>query len=96
MRCGEPGAPIVPRVSAVWLTFNHISITHVIKGCNTIVGQEERLAIVKALGCVDEAFYEESLDLKCEYVRQVRATSRLIPRHLDISTSSLYSSRRHT
>lgn len=43
------------------------------KGCNTIVGQEERLAIVKALGCVDEAFYEESLDLKCEYVRQFGA-----------------------
>jgi hypothetical protein len=44
---------------------------------------------VKALGCVDEAFYEESLDLKCEYVRQVRATSRLIPRHLEPLSSLL-------
>ena len=44
---------------------------------------------MKALGCVDEAFYEESLDLKCEYVRQVRATSRLIPRHLEPLSSLL-------
>ncbi len=36
--------------------------------------QEERLRIVAAIRVVDEVFYEESLDLKGDYIQQHRAS----------------------
>lgn len=35
--------------------------------------QAERMAIVEALGCVDEVFLEESLELKADYIREHKA-----------------------
>ncbi len=35
--------------------------------------EDERAAIVGALRCVDEVFYEESLEFKGDYIRQYRA-----------------------
>ena len=43
------------------------------KGRPPVYTQEERKEIVRALKCVDEVFYEESLELKGEYIRQYRA-----------------------
>jgi len=40
---------------------------------NTIVPGNERLVIVAALKVVDNVFFEESLELKCEYVKQFAA-----------------------
>jgi len=37
------------------------------------IGQEQRMAIVKALGFVDEVFFEESLELKKHYCEKYRA-----------------------
>ncbi|MEQ9463123.1 MAG: adenylyltransferase/cytidyltransferase family protein [Haliea sp.] len=39
------------------------------KGRPPVYPQEERAAIVAALRCVDEVFFEESLELKAEYIR---------------------------
>jgi len=44
------------------------------KGRAPVFPQEERLHIVRALRCVDEAFLEESLDLKREYLLAHRAS----------------------
>lgn len=38
------------------------------KGRPPVYSQEERIEIIQALACVDEAFYEQSLDLKGEYI----------------------------
>ena len=38
------------------------------KGRPPVYEQEERLEIIAALRCVDEAFYEESLELKEKYI----------------------------
>lgn len=43
------------------------------KGRNPVFPQAERYAIVKALRCVDEVFFEESLELKRDYLRAHRA-----------------------
>jgi glycerol-3-phosphate cytidylyltransferase len=40
------------------------------KGRPPVYPQEERAEIVAALRCVDEVFFEESLELKAEYIRQ--------------------------
>ncbi|GKW44179.1 adenylyltransferase/cytidyltransferase family protein [Pectobacterium parvum] len=37
------------------------------------IPQNERLAIIKALYCVDEVFLEESLELKSEYIVNYKA-----------------------
>lgn len=39
---------------------------------------QDRLSIVKALGCVDEVFIEESLEKKEEYVRQFGSDSIVV------------------
>lgn len=38
-----------------------------------IYPEDERITLIRALRCVDEAFYEESLEAKADYVRQYRA-----------------------
>lgn len=43
------------------------------KGRNPVYSQEERIAIVRALRCVDEAFFEESLEQKREYIVRFEA-----------------------
>jgi choline-phosphate cytidylyltransferase len=43
------------------------------KGRSAVFAQDERLALVEALRCVDEVFLEESLELKREYLLLHRA-----------------------
>lgn len=43
------------------------------KGRKPVYPQEERIRIVRALGCVNEAFFEESMDEKAAYIRRYRA-----------------------
>ncbi|MCC2636678.1 MAG: glycerol-3-phosphate cytidylyltransferase [Moraxellaceae bacterium] len=38
-----------------------------------IYPEDERITLIRALRCVDEAFYEESLEAKADYVRQYGA-----------------------
>tara|TARA_B100001540_G_scaffold288623_1_gene283959 strand:+ start:653 stop:1045 length:393 start_codon:yes stop_codon:yes gene_type:complete len=43
------------------------------KGRPPVYSQQERMEIVAALRCVDATFYEESLELKGQYLRQYAA-----------------------
>lgn len=43
------------------------------KGRPPVYNQEERREIISALKCVDEVFFEESLDLKGEYIQRYQA-----------------------
>ena len=43
------------------------------KGRPPVYRQDERAEIIGALRCVDEVFFEESLELKGEYIRQFGA-----------------------
>lgn len=43
------------------------------KGRPPVYSQEERSAIVAALRCVDEVFWEESLEEKAQYIRRYNA-----------------------
>ena len=43
------------------------------KGRSPVYSEDERLEIIASLRCVDQVFFEESLELKEEYVRQFRA-----------------------
>ncbi len=43
------------------------------KGRAPVYSQDQRIEIIKALRCVDSAFYEESLDLKREYIVRYKA-----------------------
>ncbi|MFY9179485.1 MAG: adenylyltransferase/cytidyltransferase family protein [Venatoribacter sp.] len=43
------------------------------KGRKPVYSELERMAIIKALGCVDEVFLEESLELKRDYILQNKA-----------------------
>ena len=40
------------------------------KGRTPVMPQEERLAIVASIGCVDAVFFEESLEEKRDYIRK--------------------------
>lgn len=40
---------------------------------NPVYPEQERRDIIAALGCVDEVFIEESLELKGEYIKQFNA-----------------------
>lgn len=40
------------------------------KGRSPVYRQQERAEIVSALRCVDEVFFEESLELKAEYIKR--------------------------
>ena len=43
------------------------------KGRNPIYNENDRMHIIKALSCVDEVFFEHSLELKGEYIKQYEA-----------------------
>lgn len=43
------------------------------KGRNPVYHEEDRIRIIRALRCVDEVFYEESLELKPKYLEEYRA-----------------------
>jgi len=43
------------------------------KSRNPICNQQHRMEIIKELKCVDEIFYEESLELKRDYILQTKA-----------------------
>jgi glycerol-3-phosphate cytidylyltransferase len=43
------------------------------KGRPPVYSQQERSEIIGALKCVDEVFFEESLELKGEYIRRYQA-----------------------
>lgn len=43
------------------------------KGRKPVYSQDERIRIVRALGCVNEVFFEESLDAKADYIRRYQA-----------------------
>ena len=44
------------------------------KGRAPVYPQDERYEIVNSLKCVNEVFFEESLELKGKYIRESRAT----------------------
>ncbi|MGH2508899.1 MAG: adenylyltransferase/cytidyltransferase family protein, partial [Ktedonobacteraceae bacterium] len=43
------------------------------KNRNPVYPQDERIAIVRAIRCVNEAFFEESLEEKEAYIRRYQA-----------------------
>jgi glycerol-3-phosphate cytidylyltransferase len=43
------------------------------KGRHPVIREADRREIVASLSCVDEVFWEESLDLKEEYIRRYQA-----------------------
>ena len=43
------------------------------KGRPPVYNQDERKEIINALKCVDQVFFEESLELKGEYIRHYKA-----------------------
>ena len=43
------------------------------KGRNPIYSEADRMHIIKALSCVDEVFFEHSLELKGKYIKQYEA-----------------------
>lgn len=65
-RARAEGASLTVGVSTDALNFSK-------KGRNPIYPEHERLGIVTALRCVDAAFFEESLDLKREYLEAAEA-----------------------
>lgn len=65
-RARELGDHLVVGVSTDALNFSK-------KGRNPIYPEDERITLIRALRCVDEAFYEESLEAKADYIRHFRA-----------------------
>lgn len=43
------------------------------KGRNPVYSEQDRARIISAMGCVDEVFFEESLELKGDYIKQFNA-----------------------
>ncbi|CAA0092947.1 Glycerol-3-phosphate cytidylyltransferase [Halioglobus japonicus] len=43
------------------------------KGRNPVYSESERLEIIRAIGCVQDVFLEESLELKADYIKQFNA-----------------------
>jgi glycerol-3-phosphate cytidylyltransferase len=43
------------------------------KGYKPIFAEAHRIEIIRALSCVTEAFFEESLDLKGDYIKKYKA-----------------------
>ena len=65
-RARELGDCLVVGVSTDALNFSK-------KNVRPIYRQEDRADIVRALACVDEVFFEESLEKKADYIRQYNA-----------------------
>jgi glycerol-3-phosphate cytidylyltransferase len=65
-RAKDIGDRLVVGVSSDQLNFDK-------KGRSPIYPQHERIEIISAIGCVDEVFLEESLELKPDYIKQFNA-----------------------
>ena len=65
-RAKSLGAYLIVGVSTDQLNFNK-------KQKHPIYSQESRAAIIKAMSLVDEVFFEESLELKSEYIKKNNA-----------------------
>lgn len=65
-RARELGDYLIVGVSSDALNFSK-------KGRNPIYSQEDRKKIISSLQFVDEVFFEESLELKGEYIEQFKA-----------------------
>ena len=65
-RAKSLGAYLIVGVSTDQLNFSK-------KQKNPIYSQESRAAIIKAMSLVDEVFFEESLELKGEYIKKNNA-----------------------
>lgn len=65
-RSRELGDRLVVGVSTDALNFSK-------KGFYPTFPQQDRFEIIKSLACVDEAFYEESLEKKGDYIRAYKA-----------------------
>ena len=66
-RAKKEGARLVVGVSSDALNFKK-------KKRYPVYSQDERMAIVSALKCVDHVFLEESLELKAQYIQQHNAS----------------------
>jgi glycerol-3-phosphate cytidylyltransferase len=66
-RAKKEGARLVVGVSSDALNFKK-------KKRYPVYSQDERIAIVSALACVDHVFLEESLELKAQYILQHNAS----------------------
>lgn len=65
-RAAAMGDRLVVGVSTDALNFSK-------KQRNPVYDQDERMRIIRALRCVNEAFFEESLEAKADYIRQQHA-----------------------
>jgi len=65
-RAAELGDRLIVGVSTDALNFSK-------KQRNPVYDQDERMRIIRSLRCVDEAFFEESLEKKAAYLREYRA-----------------------
>lgn len=65
-RAKELGNHLIVGVSSDQLNFEK-------KGRYSVFTEDERIRIITALNCVDETFFEESLDLKKEYILKYQA-----------------------
>lgn len=66
-RAKKEGERLIVGVSSDALNFKK-------KKRNPIYSQDERMAIISALECVDQVFLEESLELKAAYIQQYNAS----------------------
>ncbi len=65
-RARQQGDHLIVGVSSDALNFSK-------KGRRPIYSQEDRLHILSAMGCVDQVFVEESLELKQQYILDYKA-----------------------
>ena len=65
-RASNLGSKLIVGVSSDKLNYDK-------KGRNPIYSQSDRVKIIKSLRCVNEVFVEESLELKCEYIKNMSA-----------------------
>ena len=65
-RARQQGDHLIVGVSSDALNFSK-------KGRRPIYSQEDRLHILSAMGCDDQVFVEESLELKVQYIKQYQA-----------------------
>jgi glycerol-3-phosphate cytidylyltransferase len=62
-RCKEHGDYLVVGISTDKLNFSK-------KNKYPVFNQHDRMEIIKSIKCVDEVFFEESLELKAEYLKK--------------------------
>ena len=70
-RCKEYGDKLIVGISTDQLNYNK-------KSRFPVINQNQRKEIVQNIKCVDETFFEESLELKREYIKKYKADIFLI------------------